>query len=341
MAARDKRIFIAGAGGMVGSSVARHLSKDGYRNLLTPLSNELDLTDQQAVLSFFRDASPAIVILAAAKVGGISANKSFPADFIYRNLMIGANVINTAFESGVEKLIFLSSSCTYPAVSPQPIREEALLTGPLEPTNEPYALAKIAGVKLCESYYRQHAANFYSLTPTNLYGPHDNFDLETAHVIPALIRKFHEAKVHGAESVEIWGSGEPRREFMHVDDLAGAIAFALEHIEAGDIYSQGVSHLNVGTGIDLTIRETAELIADLVGFDGTIVLDESRPNGAMQKLLDVTRLHAFGWRSGLELRSGLKAVYEWYASTASVPRSGSDGRINRSRVSSARLSNSC
>jgi len=316
MASRDKRIFIAGAGGMVGTSIVRHLSADGYQNLLTPLSSEVDQTDQHQVTSFFREASPEIVILAAAKVGGISANNSYPADFIYRNLMIGANVINSAFESGVEKLIYLSSSCAYPKVSPQPIREENLLAGSLEATNAPYAITKIAGVKLCESYFRQHGANFYSLTPTNLYGPNDNFDLESSHVIPALIRKFNEAKLRGSESVEIWGSGEPRREFMHVDDLASAVVFALEQIEAADIFLQGVSHLNVGTGSDMTIRETAELISEIVGFRREIVLDPSRPDGMMQKLLDVSRLNAFGWQHSIEIRTGLKKVYDWYAAAA-------------------------
>ncbi len=316
MISPNKRIFVAGAGGMVGSSVVRELSGRGYDGLLTPSSLETDLTDQQQVKSFFRSASPDVVILAAAKVGGILANSRFRADFIYQNLMIEANVIHAAFDAGVEKLILLGSSCIYPKLATQPMREEELLSGYLEFTNEPYAIAKIAGIKLCESYFRQHGSNFLSLMPTNLYGPNDNFDLETSHVIPALIRKFHEAKVTGAASVDIWGSGRPRREFMHVDDLAGAIAFTLEEIDAADIYGQLISHLNVGTGSDLEIIETAGLIKEVVGFDGEIVRDESKPDGTMQKLLDVSRMHDLGWQHRIELREGLEQVYDWYLENA-------------------------
>ena len=312
MVSPDKRIFIAGASGMVGSSVVRELSRRGYSDLLTPASAELDLVNQQQVDDFFRSVSPEVVILAAAKVGGILANNTYRADFIYRNLMIEANVIHAAFESGVEKLILLGSSCIYPKLARQPMREEELLAGYLEFTNEPYAVAKIAGIKLCESYYRQHGSNFVSLMPTNLYGPNDNFDLETSHVIPALIRKFHDAKQAGRSSVQIWGSGRPRREFMHVDDVAGAIAFTLEKVEAADVYGMGISHLNVGTGSDLEIIETAMLIKDVVGFDGDIVRDESKPDGTMQKLLDVSRIHQLGWRHTIELRGGLEQVYDWY-----------------------------
>ncbi len=312
MSIKDKRIFIAGAGGMVGSSVVQELSQRGFENLLTPSSSEVDLTEQQQVREFFRSSAPEIVVLAAARVGGILANNTFRADFIYQNLMIEANVIHSAFASAVEKLILLGSSCIYPKLAVQPIKEEELLAGRLEFTNEPYAVAKIAGIKLCESYFLQHGSNFFSLMPTNLYGPNDNFDLETSHVIPALIRKFHEAKIAKADTVQIWGSGRPRREFMHVDDLASAIVFALESIEAKDIYEHGISHLNVGTGSDLEIIETAMLIKAVVGFEGEIVRDESKPDGTMQKLLDVTRLNDLGWRHRVELTDGLKEVYDWY-----------------------------
>lgn len=297
---------------MVGSSVVRSLTGIGFTNLKTPSSDETDLTDQLDVRAFFAAEKPEIVIVAAAKVGGILANSTYRADFIYQNLMIEANVINAAFESGVEKLILLGSSCIYPKLAAQPMREEELLTGPLEFTNEPYAIAKIAGIKLCESYFRQHGCNFFSLMPTNLYGPNDNFDLETSHVIPALMRKFHEAKERGDTNVQIWGSGRPRREFMHVDDLADAIAFALKDIEARSIYDSGISHLNVGTGSDVTILEVATIIKEVVGLDGEIVLDDSKPDGTMQKLLDVTRIHDLGWRHRIELRTGLEQVYEWY-----------------------------
>lgn len=312
MVSTDKRIFVAGASGMVGSSVVRELSNNGFTNLLTPTSNEIDLIDQKQVKEFFASASPEIVIVAAAKVGGILANNTYRADFIYQNLMIEANVIHAAFEARVEKLILLGSSCIYPKQAAQPLREEELLSGYLEFTNEPYAIAKIAGIKLCESYFRQYGCNFFSLMPTNLYGSNDNFDLETSHVVPALIRKFHEAKENGVDSVQIWGSGRPRREFMHVDDLAGAIVFALNEIDADGIYSQGISHLNVGTGVDVEIIEAARLIKDVVGFTGGIMLDESKPDGTPRKLLDVTRIHDLGWRHRIELREGIENVYDWY-----------------------------
>ena len=312
MISTDKLIYVAGASGMVGSSVVRSLTVNGFSRLLTPSSSETDLTAQVEVQEFFASEKPEVVIVAAAKVGGILANSTYRADFIYQNLMIEANVINAAFESGVEKLILLGSSCIYPKLAAQPMREEELLTGPLEYTNEPYAIAKIAGIKLCESYFRQHGSNFFSLMPTNLYGPNDNFDLRTSHVIPALMRKFHQAKELGETSVRIWGSGRPRREFMHVDDLAEAIVFALKEINAGNIYDQGISQLNVGTGSDLTILETATMIKEVVGFDGEIELDDSKPDGTMQKLLDVTRIHSLGWRHKIELREGLEQVYEWY-----------------------------
>ncbi len=297
---------------MVGSSVVRELGRRGYTHLVTPASRELDLTNQQQTNEFFASEKPEAVIIAAAKVGGILANNTYRADFIYQNLMIEANAIHAAFDTGVEKLILLGSSCIYPREARQPMREEELLSGYLEFTNEPYAIAKIAGIKLCENYFRQHASNFFSLMPTNLYGPNDNFDLQTSHVIPALMRKFHEAKETSAPSVEIWGSGRPRREFMHVDDLATAIAFALESIDASSIYDRGISHLNVGTGLDLEIIETAELIKDIVGYNGEITRDESKPDGTMQKLLDVTRMHELGWSHRIGLREGLEQVYSWY-----------------------------
>jgi GDP-L-fucose synthase len=312
MTSFDKKIFIAGAGGMVGSSVRRCFEHDGFTHLLTPSSTDVDLTDQKQVRDFFSSSTPEIVILAAAKVGGILANNTYRADFIYQNLMIEANVINAAFESGVEKLILLGSSCIYPKLAAQPMREEELLAGYLEFTNEPYAIAKIAGIKLCESYYRQHGCNFISLMPTNLYGPNDNFDLETSHVIPALMRKFHEAKERGDSDVTIWGSGRPRREFMHVDDLAGAILFAMRMVEAKDLYDRGISHLNVGTGTDIQIIDAATMIKNVVGFEGQIVLDSTQPDGAMQKLLDVKRMHDLGWHHRIELREGLEGVYKWF-----------------------------
>jgi GDP-L-fucose synthase len=323
MTSFDKKIFIAGSGGMVGSSVRKCLEREGFTHLLTPSSSEVDLTEQRQVRDFFSSSAPEIVIIAAAKVGGILANNTYRADFIYQNLMIEANVIHAAFEAGVEKLILLGSSCIYPKLAVQPMREEELLSGYLEFTNEPYAIAKIAGIKLCEiklceSYYRQHGCNFFSLMPTNLYGPNDNFDLETSHVIPAMIRKFHEARVRSEWSVTIWGSGRPRREFMHVDDLAAAILFAMRMIEAKDIYELGISHLNVGTGSDVEIIEVAKMIRNVVGFDGEIVLDTAKPDGTMRKLLDVTRMHQLGWHHKVELRHGLEKVYKWFLGHATT-----------------------
>ena len=316
----DKRIFVAGASGMVGSSLIRALESRGCKSLLTPSSRDVDLIDREQVDGFFDKEAPEIVVLAAAKVGGIIANNTYPADFIYQNLMIEANVIHAAYMFNVEKLILLGSSCIYPRDAEQPIREEALLSGYLESTNEPYAVAKIAGIKLCESFYRQHACDFFSLMPTNLYGPNDNFDLETSHVIPALIRKFHEAKQSGAREVEIWGSGRPRREFMHVDDLASAIVFAIESLGADAIYGQGISHLNVGTGTDVEIIEAAEIIRDLVGFEGQIVTETSKPDGTSRKLLDVSRVHSLGWRHRIELRDGLQSTYDWYVNNLPTTR---------------------
>jgi GDP-L-fucose synthase len=311
---KKEKIYVAGHAGMVGSSLMRRLEKEGYLNLICQTSSELDLTNQQQTNEFFFREKPQIVILAAAKVGGIQANNIFRADFIYRNLMIEANVINSAYACGVKKLLFLGSSCIYPKFADQPIKEEVLLNGPLEPTNEPYAVAKITGIKLCESYYRQYGANFFSLMPTNLYGINDNFDLETSHVVPALIRKFHEAKLSGAPQVTVWGSGEPRREFLFVDDLAEAVLFLLEKIEAANVYESGVSHLNVGAGKDIAIAELALLISRIVGFEKKIVYDRSKPDGTPRKLLDVSRMKRLGWQGKTSLEEGLKATYDWYLS---------------------------
>ena len=312
MLSADKKIFVAGASGMVGSSVVRALKSRDITGLLTPSSKDVDLTDQRQVKDFFSSNSPEVVVVAAAKVGGVLANDTYRADFIYQNLMIEANVIHAAYESNVGKLILLGSSCIYPRNAEQPMKEEELLSGYLEATNEPYAIAKIAGIKLCESFYRQYGCNFFSLMPTNLYGPNDNFDLEKSHVIPALIRKFHEAKESNSAAVTIWGSGRPRREFMHVEDLASAIVFALDGVNADDIYGNGISHLNVGTGTDIEILEVAKMISEIVGFQGEINTDPSKPDGTPRKLLDVSRMHSLGWRHRIELRAGLKDAYEWY-----------------------------
>ncbi len=316
----DRSIFVAGANGMVGRAVVRELKRSGIEDLLTPSSKELDLTDQASVRKYFAAEKPQIVIAAAARVGGIAANNEFRADFLYQNLMIEANIVESAYQNNAEKVLMLGSSCIYPKEAAQPMREEELLSGYLEFTNEPYAIAKIAGIKLCESFYRQHGCDFFSVMPTNLYGTFDNFDLETSHVIPALMRKFHEAKINGDESVEIWGSGRPMREFMFVDDLAAAIVFVLENVKASDIYDQGISHLNIGTGKDISIRETAEIIKEIVGFEGKIVQNTEKPDGTLRKLLDVSRLNDLGWRYETELREGLESTYRWYLQNENVSR---------------------
>jgi GDP-L-fucose synthase len=307
-------IYVAGHRGMVGAAIVRALTAAGHRNTLTRTHAELDLTDQVAVDSFFAEHKPAQVYLAAAKVGGIHANDTYPADFIYQNLLIEANVIHAAWRHGVERLLFLGSSCIYPRLAEQPMRESALLTGTLEPTNEPYAIAKIAGIKLCESYNRQHGTDFRSVMPTNLYGPRDNFDLANSHVVSALIRKFHEAKVGGADHVIVWGSGTPRREFLHVDDMAAACLHVMD-LDADTYQAQTdprLSHINVGTGTDVTIAELAELVRDVVGFTGEIRFDRSKPDGAPRKLLDVSRLAGLGWTATIPLREGLAQAYDWY-----------------------------
>lgn len=308
----DKSIFVAGSTGMVGSAVCRELDRRGYGHVLKTNSSELDLIAQSAVNDYFFRERPQIVILAAAKVGGILANNTFRAEFIYNNLMIEANIINAAFRHGAEKLIFLGSSCIYPKMADQPMTEEALLTGPLEFTNEPYAIAKIAGIKLCESYYRQYGCNFISAMPTNLYGERDNFDLNTSHVIPALIRKFHEAKMSGAADVTVWGTGEPMREFLYVDDLAEAVVFMMENVGAVDLYDKGISHLNVGSGQDLRISDLAERIRTVVGFEGVIKFDTSKPDGTPRKLMSVDRIEKLGWKHTTNIGDGLERTYRWF-----------------------------
>lgn len=290
---------------MVGSAICRALKSQGYDQLITRSSSELDLTRQADVEAFFEAERPEYVFLAAAKVGGIHANNVYRAEFLYLNLMIEANVIHSAWKSGVKKLLFLGSSCIYPKFAPQPLNESSLLTGALEPTNEPYAIAKIAGIKLCESYRDQHGANFISAMPTNLYGPNDNYDPENSHVLPALIRKFHTAKVNGEASVELWGTGKPLREFLHVDDLADACMFLMENYD-------GKEFVNVGVGEDISIFDLAKLVGEVVGYEGEIHLNPERPDGTPRKLMDVSRLHALGWRHRIGLREGIAAVYEEY-----------------------------
>ena len=305
---KDARIYVAGHRGLVGSAIVRRLEAEGYTNLLLRTSAELDLRDQAAVAAFFAQERPEYVFLAAARVGGIVANNSYPADFIYDNLMIEANVIHNAWRSGVTKLLFLGSTCIYPKMAPQPIKEEYLLSGPLEPTNEPYAIAKIAGITLCRSYNRQHGTRFIAGMPTNLYGPHDNFDLETSHVLPALIRKVHEAKVAGAPTVTIWGTGAPLREFIHVADVAEACLFLMERHEGSEI-------VNIGSGEEISIRDLALLVKKVVGFAGELVFDTSKPDGTPRKLSDVSRLHEMGWRHRIGLEAGIRDAYAWYRDT--------------------------
>lgn len=298
-------IYVAGHRGLVGSALVRALRQRGYQRIVSRDRAELDLRDATAVRAFFREERPAFVFVAAAKVGGILANASSPADFIRDNLAIALNVIDEARQAGVAKLLFLSSSCVYPKHAPQPLKESYLLTGPLEPTNEPYAIAKLAGMKLCEAYYRQYGVRFLSVLPTNLYGPNDNFDLESGHVLPALIRRIHEAKVRGDSQVRIWGTGTPRREFLHVDDLADACIFLMQTYE-------DPAPVNIGCGHDLSIAGLAELVADVVNFDGSFNYDSSKPDGTPRKLLDTTRLDGLGWRPRVELRTGIEQTYDWY-----------------------------
>jgi len=306
------KIYIAGHRGMVGSAIHRNLVNLGYENILTRTSAQLDLRTQEAVNEFFEIERPTYVFLAAARVGGIHANNTYRGQFLYENLMIQNNVIHSAYATGVKKLLFLGSSCIYPKMAPQPLKEEYLLSGPLEHTNEPYAIAKIAGIKLCDAYRDQYGCNFISVMPTNLYGPNDNYDLENAHVLPTFIRKFHDAKIAGAKEVVIWGSGTPRREFLHADDLADACVYLMHHYnEAGLV--------NIGTGIDLTITELAMMVRDVVGFTGDLVYDSSKPDGTPRKLMDVSKLTGLGWTYKISLREGLEKVYNEYQTVVSHP----------------------
>ncbi len=302
MIAKDSKIYVSGHNGMVGSAIVRKLKAEGCDNLILKSSSQLDLRDQGQTNSFFAEHQPDYVFLAAARVGGIHANNLRRGEFIYDNLMIQTNVIHQCYLHGVKKLVFLGSSCIYPKVAPQPVKEEYLLTGPLEITNEPYAIAKIAGLKMCEAYRDQYGCNFISLMPTNLYGPKDNYDLENSHVLPALLRKFHEAKHHGSASVSIWGSGRPKREFMHVDDLADACFYLFSHYDEGGF-------VNVGTGVDISIEDLALLIKKITGYEGRLEFDTSKPDGTPRKLLDVTKLHNLGWHHKMNLPEGLEQVY--------------------------------
>ena len=305
---QHQKIYLAGHRGMVGSALVRKLQALGYTNIVTRSSAELDLRNQAAVQTFFKEEQPAFVFMAAAKVGGIHANNTFRADFIYDNLMMEANVIHAAYQYQVEKLLFLGSSCIYPKLAPQPLKEAYLLDGQLEATNEPYAIAKIAGIKLCEAYRAQYACNFISAMPTNLYGPNDNYDLQNAHVLPALIRKFHEAKVQQTPEVVLWGTGKPMREFLHVDDLAAACYFLMQDYNEAEF-------VNIGTGVDITIAALAQLIKEIVGYEGNIINDTTKPDGTPRKLMDVSKMKALGWSAQIDLESGIRSVYEAYKST--------------------------
>jgi len=319
MMGKNSKIYIAGHRGLVGSAIVKNLKSKGYTNLIYRTHQELDLTNQQAVAEFFESEKPEYVILAAAKVGGIVANNTYRADFIYENLQIQNNVIHQAYKHKVEKLLFLGSTCIYPKNSPQPMKEEYLLTSELEYTNEPYAIAKIAGIKMCESYNIQYGTNFISVMPTNLYGINDNFDLETSHVLPALLRKMHEAKMNNEPKVEIWGSGKPRREFLYSEDMADACVFLLESRDFKDTYDENTkeirnTHINIGTGVDVSIEELALTIKKIVGYEGELYFNASKPDGTMVKLTDPSKLHALGWRHEVELEEGIAKVYEWYLS---------------------------
>ncbi|HAG70295.1 MAG TPA: GDP-fucose synthetase [Lachnospiraceae bacterium] len=310
---KASKIYVAGHRGLVGSAIVRNLKSKGYENIIGRTHKELDLTDQAAVRSFFEEEKPEIVVLAAAKVGGINANNTSPADFAWVNMQIQCNVIKCAHDIGVEKLLFLGSTCIYPRMAPQPIPEDALLTGPLEKTNEAYAIAKISGLTMCRFFKMQYGDDFISCMPTNLYGPHDNYDLNNSHVLPAMIRKFHEAKVRGDKSVTLWGSGSPLREFLYVDDMADACVFLLEN------YS-GLSHVNIGTGKEISIKELAELVKATTGFEGEIVWDSSMPDGTPRKLTDVTALHELGWFHKVELEEGIRLAYDWFRENTDISR---------------------
>jgi GDP-L-fucose synthase len=300
---KNSKIYVAGHNGMVGSAIVRKLEKEGHHNLVLRSSKQLDLRNQQGVAEFFEVEKPAYVFLAAAKVGGIVANDTYRAQFLYDNLMIQSNIIHHSYLNGVVKLMFLGSSCIYPKMAPQPLKEEYLLTGQLEPTNEPYAIAKIAGIKMCDAYREQYGCNFISVMPTNLYGPNDNYDLKTSHVLPALLRKIHEAKENGEARVSVWGTGTPRREFLHVDDLADACYFLMEKYNEGGL-------INIGVGQDLSISELATLIKNIVGFQGEIFYDPSKPDGTPRKLMDVSKLSSVGWKASIQLEDGIRSVYQ-------------------------------
>ena len=302
---KDDKIFVAGHNGLVGSAIVRNLISKGYENIIVRTRAQLDLTNQAKVKEFFNNEHPDIIVLAAAKVGGINANNTTPAEFIYENLQIQNNVIHTAHELGVKKLLFLGSTCIYPKLANQPIKEEYLLTGELEKTNEAYAIAKIAGLKMCQFYKKQYGDNFISCMPTNLYGPHDNYDLENSHVLPAMIRKFHEAKINNSGRVELWGSGTPLREFLYVDDMADACVYLLEN------YNE-IEHVNIGTGLEVSIKELAETISSAVGYKGDICWNSQMPDGTMRKLTDVTKLHSIGWKHKVELGEGVQLAYKWF-----------------------------
>ncbi|MCM3670893.1 GDP-L-fucose synthase [Mesobacillus maritimus] len=305
MMKRDSKIYVAGHRGLVGSAIVRKLEEQGYTNLVYRTSKELDLRDKGAVDTFFAEEKPEFVFLAAAKVGGIVANNEYPADFIRDNLLIQTNIIDAAYRNNVTKLLFLGSTCIYPKMAPQPLKEEYLLTGELEPTNEPYAIAKIAGIKMCDSYNRQYGTQYISVMPTNLYGENDNFDLHTSHVLPALIRKFHEAKENSAPFVEVWGTGSPKREFLYSDDLADACVYLMDTYSGNEI-------VNIGVGEDITIRELAEKVKETVGYTGNIQFDTTKPDGTPRKLVDVTRLNSLGWKASTSLDEGLKKAYQWF-----------------------------
>jgi len=308
---KSDKIFVAGHRGMVGSALVRRLEAEGFTNVLKRDRSQLDLTDESAVAKFFTDEPPDVVVVAAAKVGGIKTNNEYPVEFLLENLRIQNNIIRSAFEAGVRKLLFLGSSCIYPKFAPQPIPETALLTGPLEPTNEAYAIAKIAGIKLCQAYAREYGATFISVMPTNLYGPNDSFDLETSHVLPALLRKAHDAKTRNENKLIVWGTGKPRREFLHVDDLASACLLLLEKYDSPEI-------VNIGCGEDITVRELAELICDVVGFNGELVWDATKPDGTPRKLLDITKIRALSWQPTIPLRQGIAQTYEWFLANRAV-----------------------
>ena len=311
---KNSKIYIAGHSGMVGSAIKRRFIKEGFLNLIVITHKELDLIDQYSVAKFMAAENPDYVIMAAAKVGGILANNTYRAQFIYENMMIQNNLIHAAHLNKVEKLLFLGSSCIYPKLAPQPMKEEYLLSGELEYTNEPYAIAKIAGIKMCENYFRQYGDNFISVMPTNLYGPNDNFDLQSSHVLPALIHKFHEAKLENSDVVEVWGSGKPLREFLHVDDLASVCVYLMNNLDATGLYRGDISHINIGSGEEVSILQLAKMIKNIVGYEGELSFNEEYPDGMSRKLLDITRLNTLGWQSSIKLKDGLKDTYKWYQS---------------------------